>query len=243
MEKSRLLKASSILWITFLITSCTQCMWISCFADTNKSQSSKSIIEKNINQKDECIEIDVSYPQVKYENLSSVNNEIKSWTNQWIGDVKNILEDYKKHGYICNMQFQLFSRFFSTLDNEKLLSFYIDYYQFTGGAHGITTRRAYTLDIKSGDKLKIKDLFKQGYNYKSVIDEEIKRQVNQDKEKYFPGKEGFTGINDDVKFYIRDGNLVIYYGQYEIAPYAAGIPEFNIPLEKFADNFIYGKMK
>ena len=29
---------------------------------------------------------------------------------------------------------------------QNIISFYIDYYQFTGGAHGITTRMSYNID-------------------------------------------------------------------------------------------------
>ena len=31
-------------------------------------------------------------------------------------------------------------------------------------------------------------------------------------------------------FFLRPGYIVIYYQQYEIAPYATGIPEFSIPI-------------
>ncbi|MFR3751201.1 MAG: RsiV family protein [Enterocloster sp.] len=32
------------------------------------------------------------------------------------------------------------------------------------------------------------------------------------------------------QFFLRPGYIVIYYQQYEIAPYATGIPEFSIPI-------------
>lgn len=243
MKKLRIIKASTVMLISFLITNFAQGMWITSFGDTNQLENNKFIIENKINENNECIEVNVSYPQLIPNTLKLINNEIKWWTDNWINDVKSILEDYKKSGYICNMKYELFSKFFVTLERDDLLSFYIDYYQFTGGAHGLTTRRAYTLDVKNGNKLKIKNLFKNGYDYKSFIDKEIKKQVDANKEKYFQGLEGFNGINDEVKFYINGDNLVIYYGQYEIAPYASGIPEFNIPIQKFDGNFLYGKIK
>lgn len=243
MKKLRIIKASAVMLISFLITNFAQGMLITSFGDTNQLENNKFIIENKINENNECIEVNVSYPQLTPNTLKLINNEIKWWTDNWINDVKSILEDYKKSGYICNMKYELFSKFFVTLERDDLVSFYIDYYQFTGGAHGLTTRRAYTLDVKNGNKLKIKDLFKNGYDYKSFIDKEIKKQVDANKEKYFDGLEGFNGINDEVKFYINGDNLVIYYGQYEIAPYSSGIPEFNIPIQKFDGNFLYGKIK
>ena len=31
----------------------------------------------------------------------------------------------------------------------------------------------------------------------------------------------------------------MYYQQYEIAPYASGIPQFKIPLSLFGENYLY----
>ena len=43
------------------------------------------------------------------------------------------------------MPYQLYARYKVT-NNSDIISFYIDYYQFTGGAHGVTTRIAYNID-------------------------------------------------------------------------------------------------
>jgi hypothetical protein len=37
-------------------------------------------------------------------------------------------------------------------------------------------------------------------------------------------------ITDEQPFYIGDGQIVVYFAQYEIAPYAAGMSEFAIPV-------------
>jgi len=47
---------------------------------------------------------------------------------------------------------------------------------------------------------------------------------------YFEGDMGFKSISDKQDFYLDGDNLVICFGQYEIAPYASGMPEFKIPL-------------
>ena len=46
----------------------------------------------------------------------------------------------------------------------------------------------------------------------------------------------FYSIKDNQKFYIQDKSIVIFFDLYEIAPYAAGIPEFPIDIEKIKDN-------
>lgn len=125
---------------------------------------------------------------------------------------------------------------------QKIVSLYIDYYQYTGGAHGATTRKSYNIDELTGEILTLKDLFKEEYNYKNIIDSSIRNEINKNPDMYFSGKEGFNGIDEKTKFYIEDGNLVIYYGQYEIAPYVAGMPEFRMPINIFEGNFKYDKI-
>ena len=43
-------------------------------------------------------------------------------------------------------------------------------------------------------------------------------------------------------FYIKNNTVVIYFGLYEIAPYASGISEFIISNNLFEGNLKYGKM-
>ncbi len=239
MGRSSILKGLGLLGITFIIVSFAHGVWIS-----TKEYQEKSGLTENveIKHKDECIEINVNYPKIIDKKSEKINQEIVTWTDAWIKEVEDVLEDYKKSGYICNIAFELFSNYYITKESNDILSFYIDYYQFTGGAHGSTERRAYVIDRKLGKKLVVKELFKEGYDYKTIIDKEIKKQISEDKERYFDEGATYKGITDDVKFYIKGENLVVYYGQYEIAPYASGIPEFNIPLSKFNGNIVYDKI-
>ena len=52
-------------------------------------------------------------------------------------------------------------------------------------------------------------------------------------------QEKIKGINEKQRYFIRGDDLVIYYELYDIAPYVAGIPEFNISLEKFNSSYKY----
>jgi len=89
---------------------------------------------------------------------------------------------------------------------------------------------AYNIDLKTGKLLPLAELFKPG-EYKTVIDKEINRQIALDPESYFEGDMGFQGIAKEQNYYLDGENLVIYFNQYEIAPYAAGIRDFKIPLK------------
>ncbi|EKY28647.1 hypothetical protein HMPREF0216_00700 [Clostridium celatum DSM 1785] len=139
------------------------------------------------------------------------------------------------------MPYQLYARYKIT-NNSDILSFYIDYYQFTGGAHGVTTRIAYNVDLYTGAELMVEDLFKKEFDFKRVIDKEIGRQIAKDPDRYFMGKDGFNGIKQNQSFYIKNNSLVIYFGLYEIAPYASGISEFIIPHKLLDGNLIYDRI-
>ena len=188
------------------------------------------LVDKIIREKTNFINIDVVIPQIvglgDENKEKDINNEILNWTNLWIKDTKDTSEDIKP-----TIPYELMARYVLT-NNQDILSFYIDYYQFSGGAHGITTRNTYNIDINSGNKLMLKDLFKEGYDYKSYINNEIRKQISIHPEYYFTGKEGFNGIKENQDFYIRDNKIVIHFPYYEIAPYVTGMPEFEIEMKR-----------
>ena len=189
------------------------------------------VVDNVYNEKESYYEINLSIPLI--ENLDNsnkkndINNKILLDTQRRVDAFKNISNEYYKNMPIPTMPFQFFSKY--NITNESVISsFYIDYYQFTGGAHGITERIAYNINEINGEEVKLEDLFAKEYNYKSVIDKEIKRQILMNPEGFFTGKDGFLGIKENQNFYIKDNKIVIYFDLYEIAPYAMGIPEFTI---------------
>lgn len=113
--------------------------------------------------------------------------------------------------------------------NNKIFSLEITVYDYRGGAHGMTTRCYYNIDTDTGKAISLDEIADV-----ALINEEIKGQIEQRKkqgELFFDGKDGFNGVREDQLFYItEEGQLVIVFGHYEIAPYAAGILEF--PMQK-----------
>lgn len=230
--------------IIFLFTSSyPQAMLIN---EKTKSDKKIEIVDKVIKSTEKVLEIDVEIPQINGLNDKTKEKEfndlIVKWTEDWIKDIKQITKENFYPGLSTAFPYQAVAKYKVGRNDERVLSLYIDYYQFTGGAHGITTRKAYSLDIDSGKILSIKDLFKTDYKYDEAINSEIRKQIETDKDKYFSGKEGFNGISENQNYYLVDDSIVIYFQQYEIAPYAAGIVEFNIPVELFENNYIYGKI-
>lgn len=175
-------------------------------------------IEKNINEKIKN-EIMKSYYSVEEDAKSYLSNTPKEYIKPYI---YNVNFDVKKN-------------------SDNMLSILIKYYQHSGGAHGFYENKSYNIYIEDGKNLSLKDLFKESSDYVKVINEIIRKKIKDGQD----GAYSFKSISDNQKFYIEDDKLVIYFDLYEIAPFAAGIPEFNIDIndishilnEKYIDIF------
>ena len=109
-----------------------------------------------------------------------------------------------------------------------------DYYE--GAAHGMPLKDFFYIDITTGNFYRFKDLFLQGSDYKTFLDEFIRTKISEaDPEEYMFFPDSFTGITDSPYFYLKEDSIVIYFYPYEIAPYAAGFPEFEISFEELKD--------
>jgi len=196
----------------------------------DKNVENVIIVDKSIKHNDKFIDIDVEIPQIlglaNTKSQEEVNTRIVDKTNSWIKEAKDTSEQLQP-----TIPYVLNSRFYS-LVNSQYISLYIDYYQFSGGAHGITLRDHYNVRIKDGKEIKLKDLYEEGFDYKDYINSIIYKEIEKNPGMYFTGKLGFNGISEDQGFYFKDDYVVVFFQVYEIAPYVAGIPEFLIPMVK-----------
>lgn len=123
--------------------------------------------------------------------------------------------------------------------SELFLSLYDEQYEFTGGAHGITNRSSSTWNLKTGKQVSLCSFFPDINNCVSDILMFIKQSIagtikSADKNStYFENYDKFVNENfNEEHFYLVPKGIVIYFEQYEIAPYSNGIPEFLIPFHK-----------
>lgn len=91
--------------------------------------------------------------------------------------------------------------------------------------------RYYNLDLSTGKTVTLKDIL--GDDYVELANKDIGEQIAERQragEVFFAAEEGgFTGISENVKFYINENNRpVIVFEKYEIAPGSSGEIEFEI---------------
>jgi predicted small lipoprotein YifL len=126
------------------------------------------------------------------------------------------------------------------LSNEKVLSMSVDYYSFTGGAHGLTTRSCYNYLLDDGVMLTLPTLFSQGSPWKERLNVYVRQAIAAKPDEYFPveSPEGMAPVTDELQFFLDEENLILNFGVYEIAPYASGMPNITIPVKEIEDILI-----
>lgn len=125
-------------------------------------------------------------------------------------------------------------------DNEDWLTIKVNVLQVE--ASGYEQAKFFHIDKKTGKEVVLSDLFVEGSDYVGIISENIltqmKEQMAQDENKiYFCEGNGddiddynFKQIKEDQNFYFNEnGELVIAFDEYEVAPGYMGTVEFVIP--------------
>ncbi len=211
------------------------------FISTLAFASSATILEGSINYTSRTMEIDIAYPVLidgtNKKAIQKINNTIK----RDIDNFYNYFLEYRKH-YIPKGRpgFQGNVSYVIEMNEKDLLSLSITYYEYTGGAHGISEQIGYTFELSSGNRLFLKDLFKTDYPYNDILKEQVVQEIDQNSSDYFQDAKDHVLENDFSfgSFYLKPNNLVVYFGVYDIAPYYLGSPEFIIPKEILSEGLI-----
>ena len=108
-------------------------------------------------------------------------------------------------------------------------------------ASGAEWNYYYTIDLKSGERVELADLFVKDADYKTAISENIKEQMKEqmaadENAEYFLDGEieevNFQSITDETAFYLNaDGEIVISFNEGDVAPMYMGVVTFTIPTD------------
>lgn len=132
------------------------------------------------------------------------------------------------HSYEYDMVYKV------TFSSGCITSLYVDQYTFMGGAHGSTVRTSDTWNLSTGRRILLQDLYPHESLYQQNIGSRIQYQIagllKDNPASFFDDypKLLVDTFNPD-SFYLSPDGVIIYFQQYEIAPYASGLPEFLLP--------------
>ncbi|MGN0402462.1 MAG: RsiV family protein [Acetatifactor sp.] len=112
---------------------------------------------------------------------------------------------------------------------------------YQGAGSGYEWNYYYTIDLNTGERLQLKDIFIDGADYITPISENIKEQMQEqmdadDMVYYWLNDEieglNFKAITEDTSFYLNENNnVVIGFNEGDVAPMCMGAVEFEIPSE------------
>lgn len=206
------------------------------------------VLEENLfYDKQKLLHYRIEYPQFylsQYQNrLNLINNIYKKRALILQRKIINEYFQTAKSYYLFSVKKEIPIRLFEmrfiptiTYNENCTISLYYDEYSYTGGAHGTTFRTSDSWEIQTGRSIHLNDIIKYEYgefNYvRHLIIEKVKTIAGTEEFIYFEKFEENISCNFyEENFYLVPSGVVIYYQQYDIASYAAGIPQFLIPFD------------
>ena len=174
------------------------------------------------------------------KSTAEINQEIQTITDNLVKEFEdNLAEQDGQDG--LHQSVYVNSEVVATTDQYFTLKLMC----FQAAGSGSETDYYYTLDLTTGERLALADLFKDGADYITPISDEIKRQMREqmkDDENVMYWVDdteipewNFTEITDETSFYINEnGNIVISFNEGDVAPMYMGVVTFEIPSDVVA---------
>lgn len=185
-------------------------------------------------------------PDTGGETSEGVRAELKKTTEEINQEIKKITDELIAE-FEANLEYE--EGYQDVLVKSEVLATTEDYFTlklicYRGSGSGYEWNYFYTIDLNTGERLALKDLFVEGADYITPISENIKEQMQvqmdaDDMVYYWLNDEieewNFKSITDETSFYINEsGNIVIGFNEGDVAPMYMGTVEFEIPAEVVA---------
>ena len=206
----------------------------------------EKIIQKDMYYKNNIImSYTIKYPHFISDKFQPLLNKLNNYykTKALMYEKSNVMNMYQmamvEYEYsIANdypiRQFEANVNFAVTYNQNCALSLYFDQYEYAGGAHGLTIRSSDTWDLLKSKRMDLSELFPSKNNYREYVLSSVIQMISN--ETYNGGGQYFDNYNQLVvehfkgnNFYLTVEGVIIYFQQYDIAPYASGISTILLP--------------
>ncbi|MDE7013604.1 MAG: RsiV family protein [Kineothrix sp.] len=164
------------------------------------------------------------------QTVEEINFDIEQVTNQ-------LIEEFQESAELGESYGTLEIHHETVTDNENYFTLKLSMYR--GAGSGYESYKFYTVDKRTGKQIQIGDLFQEGSNYNEILSEDIKEQMRaqmaeDEGQVYWVDYEevpewNWERLKDDQNFYFdAEGNIVIVFDEYEVAPGYMGAREFTV---------------
>ncbi len=162
--------------------------------------------------------------------MDEINFDIEQATSQ-------LIEEFQESAELGESYGSLEIHHETVTDNENYFTLKLSMYR--GAGSGFESYKFYTVDKRTGKRIQIGDLFQEDSNYNELLSENIKEQMRtqmaEDEGKvYWVDYEevpewSWERLKEDQNFYFdTEGNIVIVFDEYEVAPGYMGAREFTV---------------
>lgn len=192
--------------------------------------------------KAEIPQIEADEEQISEEAAGAVldaNEEIQKKVEEYSAQAEQHIQEYKDAFLATGGTEEEFAQKDIRVDvsydvksqTDAYVSFVITANENWSNAYGV--QYFYNISLEDGRTLTLADVLGEDYIAKAdaAIKEQMQEQMASDENTYYFTEEegGFTTIGESPNFYINEnGNPVIVFAKYEVAPGSMGTPEFEI---------------
>lgn len=189
---------------------------------------------------------DFLYYDIEYATVDSEKYpELAQGLQIWMGKDQSMLEDLKKEytnevkeynennseDTMGELTYSISQRIGQRRSDAKVLSLVTIYSDYRGGAHGSNGLTGVTFDVETGKELTLSHIMSDQEQFESIALDYILDSVEKS---YRDGlfseyKETIQNGISNLNWALTDYGIQVIYGEYEIAPYAAGIITVDIP--------------
>lgn len=198
------------------------------------------IVIKTESEESEDFSYAIEYPVISNLKDTSKQNQlnlkIKKQVYDYMANIRSSSKSQSKSEFF--VPYSATTKFETKTIRPQIISLIGSFSQDTGGAHPNYSIYTYNINVTSGNLISLEDIFVPDFDYKTIINTEIKNQIKKDISDniYFHEKNlKFVSIRPMQQYYIEDGKLNIQFDVYEIAPYSTGAPSFVIPNSLLTD--------
>ncbi len=177
----------------------------------------------------------------KYQ-TTTPKEAVEAYTQKYISDYKNDLEPLLKEDETNNEDPDAIKAWYSYHKNIKtdistykgnLLTYKVDYDEYTGGAHGVYMTTYLNFDLNTMMPLRLEDLFVDEYEealidllwFQLMADNEVESRQELEEMGYATTGELLPTEN----FFFTEQGITFHYNVYDFTPYVMGITQITIP--------------
>lgn len=202
----------------------------------------KVVTIRNYFYSDENHEMNIVVPE-----LDTQMSDAADYINKSVSELSEILvnrfnDDLREIG--DNGHSSIYLDYEVVTNNEKWFTLKITVFEAAGSSN--TYYEYYHIDKESNSIVKLEDIVADEKFYQTVENEirrQMKKEMSEDSSKIYWSEKSnfgmsFSNLTGDHNFYWdKNGNLVIVYDKYEIAPGYMGTPEFTVD-KKLIEDFL-----